>query len=88
MRTEKSPLIRTNPTFWNLLLVNRKFEGTAISETGSVPSNNESNANGDDEQDQVEGFISWPKKGKHLSFDGRYLHAAPHDFMTNELFLS
>jgi hypothetical protein len=22
-------------------------------------------------------FISWPSKGKHVSFDGRYLHAAP-----------
>ena len=24
-------------------------------------------------------FISWPRTGKHLSFDGRYLHAAPAD---------
>ena len=27
------------------------------------------------------GFISWPKKGKHLSFDGQMLHAAPSDLM-------
>merc|ERR1712071_62003 len=26
-------------------------------------------------------FISWPKTGKHLSFDGRMLHAAPIDLM-------
>jgi len=25
-------------------------------------------------------FLSWPHTGKHLSFDGRYLHAAPSDF--------
>lgn len=29
----------------------------------------------------VEGFVSWPYTGKHLSFDGRYLHAAPMDLM-------
>lgn len=29
----------------------------------------------------VEGFVSWPSTGKHLSFDGRYLHAAPADLM-------
>jgi len=27
------------------------------------------------------GFISWPRTGKHLSFDGRMLHAAPIDLM-------
>ena len=26
-------------------------------------------------------FISWPKTGKHLSFDGKHLHAAPIDLM-------
>jgi len=34
-----------------------------------------------EDNDKVEGFLSWPKFGKHLSFDGRYLHAAPSDFM-------
>lgn len=29
----------------------------------------------------VEGYVSWPKRGKHLSFDGRLLHAAPSDLM-------
>jgi hypothetical protein len=33
------------------------------------------------EDDCVEGFVSWPKTGKHMSFDGRYLHAAPPDLM-------
>jgi len=28
-----------------------------------------------------EGFISWPRTGKHMSFDGRFLHAAPADLM-------
>jgi len=37
-------------------------------------------------QDIVESFISWPKLGKHLSFDGRYLHAAPYDLMEDEAF--
>lgn len=32
-------------------------------------------------EDTVEGFVSWPKTGKHLSFDGRFLHAAPADLM-------
>mmetsp|Transcript_14680 Transcript_14680/g.31854 ORF Transcript_14680/g.31854 Transcript_14680/m.31854 type:complete len:441 (-) Transcript_14680:723-2045(-) len=31
--------------------------------------------------DSTEGYVSWPRKGKHLSFDGRYLHAAPGDLM-------
>ena len=26
-------------------------------------------------------YLSWPKKGKHLSFDGRFLHAAPSNLM-------
>ncbi len=34
----------------------------------------------------VEGYISWPKMGKHLSFDGRYLHAAPAELMKKGLF--
>ena len=38
------------------------------------------------EDEHVEGYISWPKKGKHLSFDGRYLHAAPSNFMKKGLF--
>lgn len=28
-----------------------------------------------------EACISWPRQGKHLSFDGGYLHAAPSDLM-------
>jgi hypothetical protein len=31
--------------------------------------------------DRVEGFVSWPRTGKHMSFDGRFLHAAPADLM-------
>jgi len=27
------------------------------------------------------GFLSWPKTGKHFSFDGRFLHAAPSDLI-------
>ena len=34
----------------------------------------------------VEGYVSWPKRGKHLSFDGRYLHAAPSDLMIEGIF--
>jgi len=36
--------------------------------------------------DAVESYISWPKLGKHLSFDGRYLHAAPYDLMKEGVF--
>lgn len=32
------------------------------------------------------GFVSWPKQGKHLSFDGRFLHAAPPDLMEPRAF--
>lgn len=32
------------------------------------------------------GFVSWPKFGKHLSFDGRYLHAAPANLMEEGAF--
>ena len=39
-----------------------------------------------DASDNVEGYISWPKKGKHLSFDGRFLHAAPCNLMKEGLF--
>lgn len=38
------------------------------------------------ETDTVDGFVCWPKTGKHLSFDGRYLHAAPVDLMRDNEF--
>ena len=38
------------------------------------------------EDTNVEGFVSWPKQGKHLSFDGRYLHAAPSDLLEEGMF--
>jgi hypothetical protein len=34
----------------------------------------------------MEGFVSWPAMGKHISFDGRYLHAAPCDLMSEGSF--
>ncbi len=34
----------------------------------------------------VNGLVSFPKQGKHLSFDGRYLHAAPSDLLSDGLF--
>ena len=37
-------------------------------------------------EETVEGFVSWPRQGKHLSFDGRFLHAAPPDLMEDGLF--
>jgi len=33
------------------------------------------------ETESVDAYLSWPKKGKHLSFDGRFLHAAPSNLM-------
>ena len=32
------------------------------------------------------GSVSWPRKGKHLCFDGRYLHAAPTDLLEEGAF--
>lgn len=52
---------------------------------GEDDTNNNDNAS-DNTSHVVEGYISWPKKGKHLSFDGRYLHAAPADLMKKGLF--
>lgn len=34
----------------------------------------------------IDGLVSFPKQGKHLSFDGRYLHAAPSDLLKDGLF--
>jgi hypothetical protein len=34
----------------------------------------------------MEGFVSWPALGKHTSFDGRFLHAAPCDLMEHGTF--
>lgn len=44
------------------------------------------NANRSQTRDEFKGFVSWPKQGKHLSFDGRYLHAAPPDLMEKGMF--
>ena len=33
------------------------------------------------ESEESDGYLSWPKRGKHLSFDGGYLHAAPPNLM-------
>ena len=32
--------------------------------------------------DVQEAMVSWPARGKHVSFDGRYLHGAPSDLAT------
>lgn len=34
----------------------------------------------------VNGLVSWPKTGKHTSFDGRFLHAAPPNLMEDGMF--
>ncbi|KAL9182971.1 hypothetical protein ACHAXT_004250 [Thalassiosira profunda] len=39
-----------------------------------------------EEASPVEGMAAWPRRGKHLSFDGRYLHAAPSDLMEHGAF--
>jgi len=46
----------------------------------------ETNDDGSSQSNVVEGYVSWPERGKHLSFDGRYLHAAPSDVMEEGLF--
>ncbi len=38
------------------------------------------------EDESVEGYLAWPRIGKHLSFDGRFLHAAPSGFMKKGFF--
>jgi hypothetical protein len=47
-----------------------------------IPGENADNSS----DDHVEGFVSWPKAGKHLSFDGRYLHAALPNLMEPGMF--
>ena len=60
-------------------------------------SNKNERSKNDDECDQrqtdsvrpsesTHGFVSWPSAGKHLSFDGRFLHAAPSDLMKKGAF--
>lgn len=44
------------------------------------------NNNNDERESSVEAFVSWPRQGKHLSFDGQFLHAAPPDLMENGAF--
>lgn len=43
-------------------------------------------ADDDGSLSNVDGLVSFPKQGKHLSFDGRYLHAAPSDLLRDGLF--
>mmetsp|Transcript_28112 Transcript_28112/g.47663 ORF Transcript_28112/g.47663 Transcript_28112/m.47663 type:complete len:443 (-) Transcript_28112:2123-3451(-) len=43
-------------------------------------------ADDDGSMSNVDGLVSFPKQGKHLSFDGRYLHAAPSDLLRDGLF--
>lgn len=38
------------------------------------------------ETSSVCGSVSWPRKGKHLVFDGRFLHAAPTDLLEEGAF--
>lgn len=49
--------------------------------TNTVATTKQNDANQKDTTTAVSAYISWPQRGKHLSFDGRYLHAAPGDFM-------
>jgi hypothetical protein len=41
------------------------------------------NDNINEQSSSLEAFITYPCQGKHLSFDGRYLHAAPKDLLFN-----
>ena len=52
-------------------------------EHNSNHDNNSNNNNDDNDSHPVtpSAFISWPSKGKHLCFDGRYLHAAPSNLL-------
>ena len=36
-------------------------------------------------EQQPQAVVSWPRTGKHLSFDGRFLHAAPREFIEDEV---
>ena len=38
-------------------------------------------------EEDTTGLVCWPKRGKHLSFDGRFLHAAPSNLMENGMFV-
>ena len=38
------------------------------------------------DNERIIGLVCWPKRGKHLSFDGRFLHAAPPDLMEDGKF--
>ena len=36
--------------------------------------------------ERMEGYVSWPRRGKHLSFDGRIFQDVPSDLMGEGLF--
>lgn len=50
------------------------------------PSTKASTSTSGKEESSVDAYLSWPKKGKHLSFDGRFLHAAPSNLMEDGAF--
>lgn len=52
-----------------------------------LPPLDENNTSDDQDSKQqaqeAQAYLSWPRRGKHLSFDGRFLHAAPSDLVSN-----
>jgi hypothetical protein len=75
-------------TFTGEYVIPTSKSTSTINDEHNNSNDNNSNSNMEENVDAavVEGYLSWPKKGKHLSFDGRYLHGAPSDFMEQGLF--
>ena len=52
------------------------FTGQYMSPSTKTPT-----STSDKEDSSVHAYLSWPKKGKHLSFDGQFLNSAPSNLM-------
>lgn len=57
--------------------------GEWLDQTSNKENTNEHENN---KNKDVKAFLSWPKRGKHLSFDGRFLHAAPSNLLEKMYF--
>ena len=57
--------------------------GEWLDQTSNKENTNEHENN---KNKDVKAFLSWPKRGKHLSFDGRFLHAAPSNLLEKNVF--
>jgi len=67
-------------------LVPHGIENPGIGDANDQESNPQDKNRKEEECSAWEAFVSWPQFGKHLSFDGRFLHAAPGNLLEEGAF--